>query len=122
MDSYNNSVVNIFKRNNCPRDIKIKRGVKQGCSLSSLLFNICIDIIFNFLKSYAEESAYETENVGKTSGQAYADDIVLITSSTEKVQSQIDGCQKFLDFSNIKLNRSKTKTNIEHRKFIMQHP
>jgi hypothetical protein len=43
MDSYNQTKVKIGPLNDMTNDINIGRGVKQGCPLSPVLFDICID-------------------------------------------------------------------------------
>jgi hypothetical protein len=107
MDSYKVAAVNIFTIRVCSRDVAIKRGVKQGYPLSPLLFDIAIDPIFNFLRHYAPYCGYETEVLGRTNAQAYANDLVLVDSSPANLQKQIEGCQQFFGFANIKLNPAK---------------
>jgi hypothetical protein len=43
IDSYKDANVNISSKGGDALDVAIKRGVKQGCPLSPLLFNSCID-------------------------------------------------------------------------------
>jgi hypothetical protein len=43
LDSYHSATVNIFSKKGMTNAIPIKRGMKQGCPLSPLLFNSCLD-------------------------------------------------------------------------------
>jgi hypothetical protein len=51
MDSYNEAKVKIVTLNEMTNDINIARGVKQGCPLSPVLFDICIDPLIERLSS-----------------------------------------------------------------------
>jgi hypothetical protein len=67
----------------------IRKGVKQGCPLSPLLFDICVDPLITYIKN-AKESGYVTEDLRDTKIQAYADDMVLMSDSEEKLQKRND--------------------------------
>jgi hypothetical protein len=43
LDSYTNAQVKVVTLNGAINPIQIKPGVKQGCPLSPILFDICID-------------------------------------------------------------------------------
>jgi hypothetical protein len=108
LNSYKDTKVNLYNNKSCSRDITIRRGVKQGCPLKPLLFNICIDPVFKFIKTYVgDDVGYKTKVLGKTYAHAYADDIVLMDSSRKRLQGQIDACDHFFNFANIKLNPNK---------------
>jgi hypothetical protein len=80
MNSNNNTESNIMTAKGTGSEILIKRGVKQGCSLSPILFNLHIDSLLMRLNNFKE-------NRGNTFGQymkeeqktiqAYADGILL---------------------------------------------
>jgi hypothetical protein len=48
MDSYKDTFVRIWNQGEASNPIPIRKGAKQGCPLSPLLFNICIDPIIQF--------------------------------------------------------------------------
>jgi hypothetical protein len=51
MDSYINANVKVITLNGITDKIRIARGVKQGCPLNPLLFDICIDPLIERLSS-----------------------------------------------------------------------
>ena len=68
--------------------VNIRRGVRQGCVLSPLFFNVYTDFIFREI----DEADSEEDTLGiKVGGYninnlRYADDTVLIARSEEKLQ------------------------------------
>ena len=79
LEMYKLSVTIINNRGKTTRKININSGVKQGCPLSPLLFNIIMDELISKLKN---------RDIGiKVAGQsivvmAFADDLVLVTEDT----------------------------------------
>ncbi|GIY79276.1 retrovirus-related Pol polyprotein from type-1 retrotransposable element R2 [Caerostris darwini] len=60
--------------------IPIQYGVKQGCPLNGLIFNLCIDPVIRAIQGDAPEHLI----------LAFADDLVLLTDSPQQLQSNID--------------------------------
>jgi hypothetical protein len=89
------------------------KGVKQGCPLSPLLFNLCLEPLIQGVKQeHATVGAYakrDREHVGFTI-QAYADDIVLISERPEGVQAMLQTLKLFTEWSQMKVNVSKCVT------------
>jgi hypothetical protein len=106
MDSYKDSQVRIWSNGSASRPIDIRKGVKQGCPLSPLLFNICVDPLLSFIRKF-DEAGYSTSELGSTTIQAYADDMLLVANSAENLQILINRAKSFFDFANIKLNPAK---------------
>jgi hypothetical protein len=55
LDSYKGTQVRIYINGMASEPIDILKGVKKGCPLSSLLFNLCVDPIITYLKNYEED-------------------------------------------------------------------
>ena len=90
---------------------KIGTGVKQGCPLSCILFNIFLNSIAEKIKS----SGYGINMAGDylTIAQLlYADDVVLMASKAEELQALMDIFNQEATKWQLSLNTSKTKTMI----------
>jgi hypothetical protein len=84
MDSYKEAKVNISSKLGWTNPIDIKRGVKQGCPLSPLLSNSCMDPLIRKLNSirYKELGCKINLNIEDIiSCQACADDVLLFAPS-----------------------------------------
>jgi hypothetical protein len=106
MDSYNKTQIRIWSTGAASRPIDIKKGVKQRCSMSPLLFNICVDPLISYIRK-ADDLGYQTSELGTTIIQAYADDMKLVADSQDDLQILINQEKSFYDFANIKLNPNK---------------
>ena len=91
-----------------------KQGVRQGDPLSPLLFNIFINDIFKKLKE-ANCNPVTLNGIDYINALAYADDIVLLSTSKEGLQKAIDTVQQYCTDWKLKMNSSKTKTMIFSR-------
>ena len=70
------------------RSIPVRAGVKQGCPLSPILFNLCIELILRRVKNAASKlKSGQCIHYGTVlSCLAYADDLVLIARSKQALQ------------------------------------
>jgi hypothetical protein len=110
MDSYNEAKVKIVTLNGMTNDINIARGVKQGCPLSRVLFDICIDPLIEKLSwaQYKKNGFYwGFQKEDGVTAQAYADDILLFSSSYQGLTNLFNVVQDFIYESNIHLNTKK---------------
>ena len=91
-----------------------KQGVRQGDPLSPILFNIFINGIFEKLRE-ANCDPVTLDGVDMINALAYADDIVLLSTTKEGLQKAIDTVQEYCTNWKLKINSSKTKTMIFSR-------
>ena len=84
----------------------VRCGLKQGCSLSPILFNLYINDWAKRISSLGIGIQLENEVV---SILMYADDIVLLAETEEDLQSLIDLLQQWCDEKKMKVNLDKTK-------------
>ena len=109
MDSYRNSSTRICVNGKVGRKYLFKRGVKQGCPLSPTLFNLCIEPLLRKMNSM-DTDGYKWKGIYRTA-QAYADDLVLISSSLDGINNLISTVESFCRFAgNMKVNASKCAT------------
>jgi hypothetical protein len=106
MDSYKNTQVRIYSTGYASEPIDIKKGVKQGCPLSLLLFDLCVDPIISYLREKVEDG-YTAKYLNPATIQAYADDMILVASTEDGLQRQINRAKNFYYFVNIKLKPAK---------------
>ncbi|GBN59258.1 Retrovirus-related Pol polyprotein from type-1 retrotransposable element R2, partial [Araneus ventricosus] len=79
-DIYNDCSSKILSNDSATSLIPIKSGVKQGCPISGILFNLSIDHILRRIQGPAPEHRV----------LAFADDLCLLASSPEELQDLLD--------------------------------
>ena len=107
-NSYDNGQTKVRVNSQESRNINIRKGVKQGCPLSPLLFNFCINPLLDKLDE--EGSGYHIDTDLKHTCQAYADDVIICSSTKEGLQQNLDIIESFLKYSCIKVNADKCHT------------
>ena len=80
------------------------RGVKQGCPLSPILFNVVIEGLLRHLS--ASQGGYHIAGYNINT-LAYADDVCIIASSKMEMQSLLDRCVEFGEWSGFRFNAKK---------------
>ncbi|KAH9293842.1 hypothetical protein KI387_040956, partial [Taxus chinensis] len=84
-------------------------GVKQGCPLSPTLFGIYIDELEDFLRDHIQEGDGCLLHHVLIYILLFADDVVLLASSAEGLQRQLDALALFCDHRQLTVNLGKTK-------------
>ncbi|KAL5509850.1 hypothetical protein EMCRGX_G005289 [Ephydatia muelleri] len=69
-------------------EITIKQGVKQGCPLSPILFNLVMEVLIRAAEK-VPEAGYKIAN-STIKSLAYADDLCVLASSPQKLQEMVD--------------------------------
>ena len=95
--------------NGASRSVRMMQGVRQGCPLSPVLFNCFIDELAMKLKE-ADCGLYIDGR--QVESLLYADDVVLMTYSAEKLQSLINVVDTFCRQWHMDINVGKSKVMI----------
>ncbi|GIY62502.1 retrovirus-related Pol polyprotein from type-1 retrotransposable element R2 [Caerostris darwini] len=99
MDAYSNCFTSILTNDTRTDPIPISCGVKQGCPLSGLLFNLCIDPVLRTIQGDAADHRV----------LAFADDLVLLADSQVHLQNNLNSAHDLLQQISLLLNPSKCK-------------
>ena len=91
-----------------------KKGVRQGCPLSPLLFNLYINDIFKLIDDKTKQSP-ELEEHSPINVLMYADDLVIFAHSEKQLQSHVTLLSEFCVKWNLQINITKTKTMVFNR-------
>ena len=93
---------------------KFSKGVRQGCPLSPLLFNLYINEIFQTIDMNTK-SDITLNGPGKINVLMYADDLVIIAQSQSQLQEHVNQLSEFCDAWGLKINTKKTKCMVLNR-------
>ena len=107
-DSYDNGTAKVRVGSVESEIINIHKGVKQGCPLSPLIFNFCMNPLLNKLEQEGEGYLISEDCALKV--QAYADDIILFSSSREGLQHSLNIVDQFMNFAKVTINTNKCHT------------
>ena len=85
--------------------IPVTRGIKQGCPLSPLLFNLVLEGLLPVLSN--NYSGYQFPGGARVRCLAYADDLCLIGQSKEDINDMLRVTNLFFNWAGLELNPSK---------------
>lgn len=115
-------IINIYKKTKCA--IKIggacteyfdyTRGVRQGCPLSPILFNLYVNDIFELMNHNNDSNVYLNKDI-LINALMYADDLILLSDTPEGLQKQIDKLSNYCDQWKLNINLKKTKIMVFNR-------
>ena len=91
------------------RPIDSNLGLKQGCPLSPMLFNLYIDDIDNVFDDTCDPITIQNERLNHF---LYADDLVILSQSNEGLQKCIDKVFEFSESKHLTISVKKSKTMV----------
>ena len=111
-----NTLMDIYRKTECAVKLgdrttqyfKCKKGVRQGDPLSPLLFNIFINGVFAHLRNNNCDPV-TLNGTDFFNALAYADDIVLFSTTKEGLQKALDTINQYCEDWRLKINHKKTK-------------
>jgi hypothetical protein len=107
MNIYTNATTEIKTPAGSTPGIPIHAGVKQGCPLSPILFNLCIEIILRAVAMKGHATGPVKHFNGQISVLAYADDLVLIAKTKDKLQQLLDAASSTADLIGLEFRPDK---------------
>lgn len=111
---YENTVNYVRVRNEASRTFISKIGLRQGCILSPLLFNIVLDDVVKKCKGNMSKYriGYWNMKMITITELCYADDLIIIGETEKQLQNNINVFNQELKKKNMKINIQKTKTMV----------
>lgn len=114
---YYNQTANIRVDNQLTEAISIERGVRQGCILSPMLFNVYSENIFKqALDEYDEGILINGERINNI---RYADDAIIFADSLEGLQTLMTRITETSQHYGLDLNTRKTKYMVISKRPIL---
>ena len=109
-------IKDVYKKTKCAVKIKnhitnffnYTKGVRQGCPLSALLFNIYLNDLFEILDKNNDSNIFLSSG-NKLNALMYADDLVILSDSKDGLQKQVDKLSSFCSKWKLTINVRKTK-------------
>ena len=83
-------------------DIPIRAGIKQGCPLSPLLFNLALEALLPILNTCS--TGYTLESGTTVKQLVFADDLCLVATTKSDIEGQLALVKEFCDWSGLSLN------------------
>ena len=122
--NFYNLIKNLYSKSNCSKKLgqhktksfKYLRGVRQGCILSPLLFNLYLNDLPLLLDNTSHSVPLILPNGVKLNSLLYADDLILLSRSQQGLQNCLNKLQSFCDDWKMTVNLKKTKTVIFQKK------
>ena len=89
--------------------VECRRGVKQGCPLSPILFDLAMEQLVSGLEG-ENNFGHDVAGGEKVAVLAYADDLCLMADSSERLQEMLNRTKEFADWARLKFRPNKCAT------------
>ena len=106
MDIYQGSSFQVQTAGGQTEEIPQDRGVKQGCPLSPLVFNLAVEGLIRGIESSPAEGYSFSEDL-QVKSLAYADDLAIAASSEEDIIAMLTRLEEFTSWANLRFNVAK---------------
>ena len=113
-DIYKKTKCSVKSNDNLTQFFNLTKGVRQGCPLSPLLFNVYVNDIFSIIDSSTKCPVFINKG-DNINALMYADDLVLISHSVEDLQTKLNKLTKYCEQWKLQINTKKTKCVVFNR-------
>jgi hypothetical protein len=104
---YKDNTTSVRCGNEYTPDIPIRAGVKQGCPLSPIIFNLALEPM---LRAVVQQEKSYTLHGATINVLAYADDLALTSETPEGLQTMLDVACRVATWTGLSFNPSKCAT------------
>ena len=112
---YSNSICCVKDNYTRSEFFNYDKGVRQGCILSPLLFNLYLNELPFILNNNAKDSVLQPDG-SHFNCLLYANDLLVISTSAEGLQQSLDRLSKCCQDWLLKINPTKTKVIVFQEK------
>ena len=106
---YNNISSCVLSNGFATKHFNLRRGVRQGCPLSGILFVIGVEILSNAIKRSKEIEGIQIVPNKSIKITQYADDTTVFVKDIRSVHRLFDLLQQFENCSGLRINQSKSE-------------
>ena len=109
---YNTITSCVLNNGFATKHFNLRRGVRQGCPLSGILFVIGVEILSNAIKRSREIREIEGIQIDPNNSikiTQYADDTTIFVKDIRSAHGLFDLLQQFENFSGFRINQSKSE-------------
>ena len=104
---YNNVQSSVINGGSMTNDVKISRGVRQGCPLSPSLFILAVEILALKICQSPNCKGIYLPNDKEVRISQFADDTTIITNNTDSLRAHLQTIDSFGNILGLKLNKNK---------------
>eukprot|EP01098_Paradermamoeba_levis_P003630 TRINITY_DN162_c0_g1_i10.p2 TRINITY_DN162_c0_g1~~TRINITY_DN162_c0_g1_i10.p2 ORF type:complete len:263 (+),score=35.42 TRINITY_DN162_c0_g1_i10:922-1710(+) len=104
---YDDAAIFVETKNGSTRNIKMSKGVKQGCPISPLIFNMCFEALLRLIKKHVKGYAMHKDSSIASPCQAYADDLVTTNCSPFELAETLLLVEKFANWAEVQFGIKK---------------
>ena len=113
-DIYSKTKCSVKSRTKLTQFFEFNKGVRQGCPMSPILFNMFVNDIFDIVDKNTTSDIY-LENGGKLNSLMYADDLILLSHTKDDLQKKLDILEDYCKTWKLNINEKKTKVMVFNR-------